>query len=96
MAKLVTLLIALLGFLFSDAAFSGTQIQRVYIKDLIVNVDTGIHFRTQETMINPDVCSLGSWYKIESGGAYEKEAYAMLLAKKAQDQAMDFCLYLAL
>ncbi len=57
---------------------------------ILVNHETGIHFKTVEPMENPDNCSQSNFYKIENNSPYEQELYSILLAKKAAKKPISF------
>jgi len=73
-------------------ALSAENMSNKTIKEIIVNLNTGIHFQINETMVNPDACSSATWYKIESDSKYEKEALSLLLAYEAQSKPITFSL----
>jgi hypothetical protein len=68
--------------------FAGTTLPNKTIKNVIVNLNTGIHFQINETMENPDTCKSGGWYKISSTSTYGKEAFSLLLAYEAQKKSI--------
>lgn len=78
--------------IFSGSALAANNMSNKTIKEIIVNLSTGIHFQINETMTNPDNCTLSSWYKIETDSKYEKEALSMLLAYEAQNKPITFSL----
>jgi len=73
---------------YSNLSFSAKNYTNVTIKDVILNLDTGVHFRINETMIDDENCGSIRWFKVESGSQYEKEAFAILLAYEAQRQVI--------
>lgn len=78
--------------LLSLYSVASTDMQGKTIKDVIVNLTTGIHFRINESMANNEGCGSNSWFKIESDSKYEKEAYAFLLSAEAQKKSINFVL----
>jgi len=78
--------------LFSYGVFAGDELNNRNITDIIVNLNTGVHFRTSEAMVNPSTCSSESWYKLPSDSKYEKEAYALLLSKQAREEKVNIYL----
>ena len=47
-------------------------------------MNSGIHFRINESMEYNEDCGGAGWFKVESGATYEKEALSLLLAYEAQ------------
>lgn len=78
--------------LLSYGVFSGDELNNRTITDIIINLSSGVHFRTSESMINPSSCSNGSWYKLPSDSKYEKEAYSLLLSKQARKEKVNIYL----
>ena len=74
--------------LLPQVADAAVVLSAQHIKDVIVNLDSGIHFRTTEAMVNPDDCASGSWYKLDSESKYEKEAFSLLLSAQARDKTI--------
>lgn len=72
--------------LFSYDVFAGDELYDQTITDIIINLSSGVHFRTNEPMVNPSTCSSGLWYKLPSDSNYEKEAYSLLLSKQARKE----------
>jgi hypothetical protein len=66
--------------------FAAQRFDKITIKDVIVNMDTGIHFRIIESMDYDENCGSNAWFKIEPDSSYEKEALALLLAYQAQSE----------
>ena len=64
------------------------------IKDVIVNTDKGMSFRTDETMVQPTgvTCATISWYNIDSSSKYETEMYSFILSAQAQQKKVTFYL----
>ena len=71
---------------FSSEVSAEQVLRSMTIKNVIVNLSSGVHFQINETMPNPDACSSGAWYKIDSDSKYEKEAFALILSYQAQDK----------
>jgi hypothetical protein len=84
--------IILFTILFSSVSFAGQALSSKTIKNVIVNLTSGVHFQINEIMPNPDACANGSWYKIQSDSKYEKEALSILLSYQAQGKAITFYL----
>ncbi|NRD73830.1 hypothetical protein HQQ94_11390 [Shewanella sp. VB17] len=76
--------VLLLAVFIATNASAAQNYTNVTIKDVIVNMNTGIHFRINEKMINSENCGSSKWFKIESGSTYEKSALSLLLAYEAQ------------
>ena len=76
--------LSFLSFFIATSAFGAEEFTNVTIKDVIVNMGTGIHFRINESMTNNESCAKSSWFKIESASTYEKEALSLLLSYEAQ------------
>ncbi len=77
-------ILSLLSFFVATSAFGAKEFNNVTIKDVIVNMDSGIHFRINEDMANNESCANSSWFKIEPASTYEKEALSLLLSYEAQ------------
>jgi len=73
-------------------SFAGQELKGKTIKTVIVNLDTGIHFKINQSHANDQGCGSNSWFKLPSGSTYEKEAYSMLLAFQAQNKPITFYL----
>ena len=70
----------------------GGQFVKANIRNVIVNLENGAHFRTVESMVNPDECKSDTWYKFDSSSPYGKEAYSLLLSAQAQNKQISFYL----
>ncbi len=80
------LIVAVCLLLMSGPVFSAKNFSNVTIKDVIVNMSSGVYFRINENMANSEGCTTNAWFKVESQSTYEKEALALLLAFQAQDK----------
>jgi hypothetical protein len=76
--------------LVSPLSFAGDELAGKTIKNVIVNIETGIHFKINESHANGQGCNSNSWFKLRTGSVYEKEAYSMLLAYQAQSKPITF------
>jgi hypothetical protein len=79
-------LLALSSLASADALYAKT------VKSALVNMDSGVHFRTNEAMQNPDSCEKNGWYRIKSDGQYHKAALSILLTAQASGKRVAFSL----
>lgn len=70
--------------------FAGSSVSGHVVETVHIHVSTGIHFRTNQPVNNPDGCASASWYKVATGGPYEKEVLSLLLTAKASGDKVSF------
>lgn len=85
---------AVIVFLFfilpPNMSFAEIDLQDKTIKEIIVNLESGIHFQINGSMPNPDGCNSDSWYKVDPNSNYEQAALSFLLAYEAQNKSITF------
>ena len=79
-------LLTLLFCFVSVCSYGAETKENVTIKDVIVNMEKGVHFRINEAMDYNETCDSTNWFKVENNSQYEKEALTMLLAYEAQNK----------
>ena len=62
--KFTASLLPISCLLVATSAFGAKEFKNVTIKDVILNMDSGIHFRINEDMTNSESCNSSSWFKI--------------------------------
>lgn len=82
-------ILGVLSTLLSSGVSASDKVTDVTVTDVIVNLSTGVHFRTVEAIVNPGTCSNTTWYKLPSDSEYEKEAYSLLLTAQAQNKKVN-------
>lgn len=76
--------------LWTTATHAELEVKNAQIKDVIVNLDHGVFFRTNEAMVNPDGCKFTSWYAIDPSSPQQQAALSLLLAYEAQAKPITF------
>lgn len=74
----------------SPASIAATEMVDKTIKDIIVNLTTGVHFRINESSKNNEGCASDEWFQLDPESTYKKEALSLLLSYEAQNKAITF------